>query len=56
MFLKQFVVVLKQTCAVDGDFVTDLLKQFLHSLLQIHQLIGFVLQQLLIFIIALLKI
>lgn len=52
----QPVVALKQTGAVDGDFVTDLLKQFFHSLLQIHQLIGLVLQQLLIFIVALLKI
>lgn len=52
----QPVVALKQTGAVDGNFVTDLLKHFFHSLLQIHQLIGLVLQQLLIFIIVLLKI
>lgn len=50
------VVALKQTGAVDGNFLTDLLQQVFHSLLQIHQLIGLVLQQLLIFIIALLKI
>jgi len=52
----QPVVVLKQTGAVDGNFVTDLLKHFFHRLLQIHQLIGLVLQQLLIFIVALFKI
>lgn len=52
----RFVVALKQTGAVDGNFMTDLLKQVFHSLLQIHQLIGLVLQQLLIFIIALFKI
>lgn len=45
---------LKQTGAVHGDFVTDLLQQLFDSLLQIHQLVGLVFQSLLVVLVGLL--